>query len=159
MPSRCNHLPTIILGITAKKGRFVDVRFLFVVAMTLGGIACVGVPAGDSGRDESAPIAEVPAAEEDGAADQSPVAGPVEPIPVVDFAEPTPVNDRTDAAPELNLVWMPGVGYAAPEDLYDLMLIRGLGGASLPFGFTHLELLCRDQGYTDAYCRSRFGGF
>jgi len=96
------------------------------------------------------------------------------PIPVADAAEPTPVREASEAesltdaivngdADAGALVWLPWLGWGRTIDLLDLLATGGLGdslepASDNPGSFTHLELLCLDQGLQPSYCRSRYGG-
>lgn len=141
------------------KSRFANRRFLACLLPSLIGIACVGVPASDSVLDGGESVDAVPpdpGVDTAGGA-QADAAPP--PIPVADVTDPTPINDPASDPTNVDLVWLPGIGYAALADVYALMLNRAQGGGlAAPDGYTYLERLCREQGYSDAYCRSRYGG-
>lgn len=130
----------------------------------VGLVGCVGAPRQPAVCEESEPCAATGG--EEGAT--------AVPVPVADATEPTPVNDPVEgdlgtgtlvtgdggAGP---LVWLPWLGWGSTIDLLDLLATGGLGDAldpatDNPGSFTYLELLCQDQGFTDSYCRSRYGG-
>lgn len=148
-----------LLGVRLSKRRFADGRILAGLILSVIEIACVGVPASDSVLGDGDSIGVVQPAPGVDAAAGAPGDVAPEPIPVADVTDPTPINDPANDAASLDLVWLPGIGYAALEDVYALMLNRALGGGTTaPDGYAYFERLCRDQGYSESYCRSRYGG-
>jgi len=141
------------------KSRFADRRFLAGLLLSVIGIACVGVPASDSVLAEDDSIDAVPPDPGVDTAGGAPADVAPPPIPVADVTAPTPIHDRANDPTNRDLIWLPGIGYAALADIYALMLNRAQGGGmAAPDGYTYLERLCLDQGYSDTYCRSRYGG-
>ena len=121
--------------------------------------ACVVAPpdthgrTGDSGGTSDGYSADRGDVEDAAADDRRP-----DPIPVA--AVSPPVRDPAPEAPRLEPVWIPGVGEILFADIEDLIFGDSPASPSeLPLGFNYLELLCRDQGFSDAYCRSRFSGW
>lgn len=142
------------------KSRFADRRFLAGILLSVIGVACVGVPASDSVLEGGDTIDAVPPDSGADTAGGAPVDVAPVPIPVADVTDPTPINDPASDPMNVDLVWLPGIGYAALADVYALMLNRAQGGGmAAPDGYTYLERLCRDHGYSDTYCRSRYSGF
>jgi len=141
---------------------------LATAAMLVGVAAsggCVGAPQPGGVCDGSAACGEAAAGDDAGAA---------VPVPVADAAQPTPVNDPVEGDLGVGsgvagdggvpaLVWLPWLGWGNTIDLLDLLATGGLDGAmesatDNPGSFTHLELLCLDQGLPPSHCRSRYGG-
>ena len=126
----------------------------------LGG--CVGVP-------EPAAVCEGPEPCAAGGGDEAAMAIPV---PVADATEPTTVNDPVEGERDTGivvtgdggtgaLVWLPWLGWGSTIDLLDLLATGGLDDAldpatDNPGSFTHLELVCLDQGLPSSFCRSRY---
>ncbi len=152
----------MVSGKLRKSIVFVSVALVFSV---FGSGGCVGAP-------QQGAVCDGPDACGDPAEDG--VAGVATPIPVADATEPTPVIDPVEGEPGTGtvvtgdggagvLVWLPWLGWGSTIDLLDLLATGGLGDAlepatDNPGSFTHLELLCLDQGLSPSFCRSRYSG-
>lgn len=103
------------------------------------------------------------------------------PIPVADWREPTPVSEPgsdqsssdsedpdssdTPVDSEMSLLDRPHFSWGNSItilDLLDLLPEATLGdildpATDNPGSFTTLELLCLDEGFSDSFCRSRYG--
>jgi len=152
-------------------------RFMVFVALGAGlGLICAGVGCFDPVPTPASDQPEAPAN----------VVSAAPPVSAADAAEPTPVNDPAadQAAPVSGIedpvgtsagttrpgsadpvIVQPNIGWGNTINLLDLLTLLPadtLGdvlnpATDNPGSFSTLELLCRDEGFSDSFCRSRYG--